>query len=243
MRAILFDLDGTLLDIDLGVFLRRYFESLGSVVQRHFPDGDVMRAILDSTGAMQRPHPGRTNREVFYADFQERTGVDLDASWDVFETFYRDRFPSLGEGYGPSKGARRAVETALELGLDVVVATQPIFPRIAIEHRLAWAGLADLHLERLTTYEIMHACKPLPDYFRETAAMAGHEPAQCLMVGDDRALDMPAADVGMRTFYVGADGDTHADWCGDLDRLADLLPHLVEGSGAAHDIVAPDPPD
>ncbi len=33
--------------------------------------------------------------------------------------------------------------------------------------------------------------------------MLGVAPATCLMVGDDRALDMPAADLGMRTFYVG----------------------------------------
>lgn len=227
MRAVLFDLDGTLLDIDLGLFLGRYFESLGAVVKRHFPDGDVMRAILDSTDAMQRPHAGLTNREVFYTDFLARTGVDLHGSWAVFDAFYRERFPSLGDGCRPGKGARRAVETALSLGLEVVVATQPIFPRIAIEHRLAWAGLDDLGLERLTTYEVMHACKPFPDYFREAAAMAGHAPAQCLMVGDDRSLDMPAADVGMRTFYVGADSGTHADWRGDLDRLAELLPHLA----------------
>jgi FMN phosphatase YigB (HAD superfamily) len=227
VRAVLFDLDGTLLDIDLGLFLGRYFESLGAVVESHFPDGDVMRSILVATEAMQRPHPGRTNREVFYADFFAHTNVDLDRSWEVFEAFYRERFPALGDGSGPAKGARRAVETALELGLEVVVATQPIFPRIAIEHRLAWAGLDDLGLDHLTTYETMHACKPLPDYFREAASMAGTEPAQCLMVGDDRNLDMPAADVGMRTFYVGADSGTHADWCGDLDRLADLLPHLA----------------
>jgi FMN phosphatase YigB (HAD superfamily) len=236
VRAVLFDLDGTLLDLDLADFLRKYFESLGALIARHFPDGEVMRAILDSTAAMQQPHAGRTNQEVFYEQFQMRTGHDLDASWEVFEAFYTERFPLLGTAYGPAKGARRAVETALELGLDVVVATQPIFPRIAIEHRLAWAGLSDLGLERLTTYEIMHACKPLADYFREAAAMTGREPSECLMVGDDRTLDMPAADVGMRTFYVGSDSGTHADWCGDLDRLADLLPHLAaeppRGGGA-----------
>lgn len=227
MRAVLFDLDGTLLDIDLPTFLSRYFSALGAVVAEYFPGVEVMRAVLDATGAMQRPHEGLTNREIFATDFRERTGIDLEESWSVFDTFYRERFPLLGDGYGPGKGARRAVETALDLGLEVVVATQPIFPRVAIEHRIAWAGLSDLPLERLTTYEIMHACKPHPGYFREAAAMAGCEPADCIMVGDDRSLDMPAADIGMRTFYVGNDAATHADWHGDLDQLADLLPQLA----------------
>jgi len=227
VRAVLFDLDGTLLDIDLPGFLSRYFAALGAVMAEHFPGTDAVRAVLDSTSAMQQRHDGRTNREVFNADFQSRTGVDLAESWEVFEAFYRDRFPTLGDGYGPGKGARRAVETALGLGLEVVVATQPIFPRAAIEHRLAWAGLADLGLERLTTYEIMHACKPLPEFFREAAGMADAEPSQCVMVGDDRSLDMPAGSVGMRTFYVGSDRAAHADWHGDLDALADLLPQLA----------------
>ncbi len=227
MRAILFDLDGTLLDIDLGAFLRRYFAALGSVAERHFPGAGVMPAVIASTEAMQLPHPGRTNRQVFNQDFVARTGVDMDEHWDVFERFYVEDFPALGDGGRPAKGALRAVDTARAVGVEVVVATQPIFPRRAIEARLAWAGLENEGLEILTTYENMHACKPQPEYFREAAAMVGCSPSECLMVGDDRFLDMPAADTGMRTFYVGPDTAVHADWHGDLDDLADLLPRLT----------------
>jgi FMN phosphatase YigB (HAD superfamily) len=229
VRAVLFDLDGTLLDIEITTFLGRYFRALGDVVEEHFPSQRLMPAILESTEAMQMPHPGRINRDVFYEVLLSRTGVDLASHWSVFEDFYRERFPMLGEGYGPKKGARRAVETAMELGLEVVVATQPIFPRVAIEHRLAWAGLSDLALGHVTTYETMHACKPLPDYFRETAGMVGAEPRECVMVGDDRTNDMAAADIGMRTFYVGGQAGTAADWSGDLDDFADLLPKLAAG--------------
>jgi FMN phosphatase YigB (HAD superfamily) len=229
VQAVLFDLDGTLLDIEVPSFLRRYFAALGAAMEAAFPGQELMPAILQSTETMQRPHAGRTNEDVFYQDFLSRTGVDLTDHWAVFEAFYRDRFPLLGDGYGPNKGARRAVETALELGLRVVVATQPIFPRAAIEHRLAWAGLADIGLAHLTTYEIMHACKPLPDFFREAAAMVGCDVSECVMVGDDRVLDMAAADIGIRTFYVGGTAGVQADWTGDLDDLADLLPKLASG--------------
>jgi beta-phosphoglucomutase-like phosphatase (HAD superfamily) len=229
VRAVLFDLDGTLLDIEVPSFLGRYFKALGATVEQHFPGRGLMTAILEATDAMQLPHPGRTNRDVFYEDFLTRTGVDLAEHWSVFEEFYREQFPLLGDGYGPKKGARRAIETATALGLGVVVATQPIFPRSAIEHRLAWAGLADMGLGHITTYEIMHACKPLPDYFREAAAMVGADVHDCVMVGDDRTNDMAAADIGMRTFYVGDSPGTHADWTGDLDDLADLLEKLSAG--------------
>jgi FMN phosphatase YigB (HAD superfamily) len=225
--GILFDMDGTLLDIDLGAFLRRYFAALAAVAAVSFPGIEIMPAILASTDAMQRSHPGSTNRDVFYADFLERTGIDLGEHWPVFEQFYQEVFPTLRRGEGPHAGAREAVETALGLGMPVAIATNPIFPQIAQRTRLAWAGLGDLDLPIVTSYEDLHACKPDPAYFTETAGLIGVDRRECVMVGDDRSLDLAAADVGMRTFYVGEDPGAHADWRGGLPGLAALLPRLM----------------
>jgi HAD superfamily hydrolase (TIGR01549 family) len=120
------------------------------------------------------------------------------------------------------------VETAQALGLKVAIATNPIFPQSAQRTRLAWAGLDDLDLPVVTSYEHLHACKPDPAYFMETAELIGADPPECVMVGDDRSLDLAAADVGMRTFYVGPDPRARADWRGDLVDLAALLPRLVD---------------
>jgi len=227
LRGVLFDLDGTLLDLDLDAFLKRYFFALGSTASPHFPGIDFMGAVLASTSAMQRPHPGRTNMDVFDEDFRERTRIDLADHREVLDAFYRDVFPKLGDGYGPARGGLAAIESARTLGLRVAVATQPIFPAAAIAHRLAWAGLAGVRFDAVTTYETMTACKPQPAYFEQTAAMIGCEPEACMMVGDDRSLDLPAADVGMRTFYVGSDPEAIADHSGTLGDLAGLLRRLV----------------
>jgi len=231
VRAILFDLDGTLLDLDLGAFLGRYFVALELASAPLSSDrggrGEFMQALHRAVGMMMEPHPGRTNRDVFFEDLLRRTGVDLNEHWPVYERFYRDVFPTLSDSAGPARGARRVVTTALDLGLGVAIATNPIFPRIAVEHRLAWAGLGDLPLSVITSYEDMTACKPHPEYYRQTAALLGVAPRECLMVGDDRTLDLPAADVGMRTYYVGPDADAPTDMRGDLEGLADLLPQLV----------------
>lgn len=228
MRGILFDLDGTLLDIDLGTFLDRYFTALSEVSAGRFPDVDLVAGIAESTGAMMLPHPGVTNRDAFYADFLAQTGIDMEEHWPVFERFYSEGFPALGDGASPAPGARRAVETAMQLGFRVAIATNPIFPRQAVRHRLAWAGLGDIDFPLVTTYELMHATKPLPAYFRETAELLGVDPTACLMVGDDPVLDLAAADVGMRTFYVGGDRSVLADYRGSLEDLAELLPRLTD---------------
>lgn len=227
---MLFDLDGTLLDVDLEAFLGRYFAGLGAMAAEAFPGLDVMPAVLAATGAMQGVHPGLTNREVFDADFREKTGIDLATAWEPFDAFYRDVFPGLLDGYGPREGARQAVEAAQAHGLKVAVATQPIFPAVAIRHRVDCAGLGDVPFDLVTSYETMQACKPLPAFFRQVAGLLDVEPSTCLMVGDDRVLDMSAADLGMRTFYVGREECVTADFSGSIGDLPDLLDRLA-GAG------------
>jgi FMN phosphatase YigB (HAD superfamily) len=231
VRAVLFDLDGTLLDLDLEAFLQRYFVALehaAAPLSAHVAsDTDVMSGLHAATRRMMTAHPGRTNRDVFYQEFAQLTGIDLGEHWSVFEEFYRDVFPTLADSARPAPGGRLAVTTALDLGLRVAIATNPIFPLAAIEHRIAWADLGDVPVHVVTSYETMTATKPHPEYFRQTARLLGVEPRDCLMVGDDAVLDMPAADIGMRTFYVGDRPGTAADTTGDLEALAQLLPRLV----------------
>jgi FMN phosphatase YigB (HAD superfamily) len=218
MRGVLFDLDGTLLDVELQEFLGRYFKALDDAISPHFPTIDLVPAVLSATEMMHRPHPGMTNQETFARAFHVSTGVDLAEHWPVFDAFYRDVFPTLGAGYGPITGAREAIGAARSLGWRVVVATQPIFPRAAIEQRLAWAGLADVPFDMITTYEIMGACKPDAAYFKQVCATIGCAPADCVMVGDDPENDMGAGRFGITTFYVGR-GNATADRSGTLRDL------------------------
>lgn len=231
LLGILFDLDGTLLDIDLRGFLEAYYGALVPVITSespHLSAEEAIHGLDEGVRAMMFQHPDRTNAYVFAERFAELTGIDLREDSSPFDRFYEEVFPGLRDTAGPMAGARECVEHAMEIGLRVAVATNPIFPEAAIRHRLEWAGLADMDIQVVTTYEEMHATKPHAEYFRQTAAMLDLEPRECLMVGDDRTLDMAAADVGMRTYYVGADRDAVADFRGDLGELRSLLDRLVD---------------
>jgi FMN phosphatase YigB (HAD superfamily) len=227
MKGILFDLDGTLLDIDIDAFLSRYFAALGETIAEMVDaDGDhalAMRGIFDATGAMMRPHPGATNREVFNRAYLALTRIDIEAHSDLLARFYDEVFPTLGTGIGPHDGARAAVDRARECGMKVAIATNPIFPLRAIEHRMSWAGIDTTEVDLITSYENMRATKPHSDYYRQICEILDLAPSECLMVGDDRMLDLPAADVGMRTYYVGSDPDVPTDYRGNLNQLANLL--------------------
>jgi FMN phosphatase YigB (HAD superfamily) len=226
MRAILFDLDGTLLDVDTGSFMERYFAAVKRLAIPGF-DGDLFGAVVEGTRHMMGWHEGLTNEDVFWDRFVEVTGGAKSDFEPYFARFYDEVFPTLQGDAGPAPHAREAVQTALEHGFTVVVATNPLFPRVAIDHRIAWAGLSDvLDGAHVTSYEVSTACKPLPGYYQETAAAVGATPIECLMVGDDAELDLPAASTGMRTFYVGPDRHAHAELRGTLGDLVEMLGRL-----------------
>jgi FMN phosphatase YigB (HAD superfamily) len=233
LRGVLFDLDGTLLKIDLRSFFRTYFAALGPVIADIIGAGsDVsvgLNALLVSTEQMSISHPGVTNQEVLYERFSIETGTDLRDVWyaEALNRFYTEDFPAIRGSDGPVHGGRHAVETALELGLCVAIATHPIFPEAAIRERMRWAGVDDLPVHVVTSYEMMHATKPDPAYFAETCALLGVNPREAIMVGDDRQLDLAASDIGIRTFYVGKDRKAVSDWRGTLEDLARLLPRLI----------------
>lgn len=203
-KTILFDLDGTLLPIDTEWFMRHYMKALADHVGSRVNPGRLVEQVMASTYQMiGDTDPTRTNAEVFAADFYPAIGIPEEELWPVLEAFYRERFPALKEAVPGLPGlARQAVSTAVEQGYEVVLATNPLFPRMAIEERLRWADVLDMPWRLITCYEEMHACKPQPAFYREVLERIGRDPSECLMVGNDVEEDGAAAKVGIEPFFV-----------------------------------------
>ena len=148
-----------------------------------------------------------TNEQVFDALFYpkiQRTKAQLQP---LLDAFYGEDFESLRRDTHPDPMARAVVELAFAQGYQVAIATQPLFPRSAILSRLRWAGVGaeEFAYAFITCYETMSACKPHPHFFTTLARQVGCDPRECLMVGDGIETDMPARQVGCKTFWVDRD--------------------------------------
>lgn len=204
LKAILFDLDGTLLPMDTDRFVYNYMKALAAHVGPKVPPERLVAQVMASTQVMvANTDPALTNAQVFAQDFFPKVGHDPAELMPVFDQFYRERFPDLKSTCTGLPGlARAVVETAVAKGYEVVLATNPVFPRVAIAERMRWVGIQDLPWSLVTTYEEMHACKPHAAYYREVLARIGRTADECLMVGNDVEEDLSAANLGMDVYLV-----------------------------------------
>lgn len=209
INAILFDLDGTLIENDMDVFMPPYLRALAARVAVLMPAEAFLNALMAATRVMMRPHSAaQTNEEVFWADFLPRAGHSTGELQPVLDAFYRDDFGKLSRYTSPKPAARPLIESAFAAGYAVAIATQPVFPLLAVQHRLNWAGIGDFPYALVTSYENMHSTKPDPAYYREICERIGHAPATCLMAGNDPDADIrPAAAAGLSTFWLAEKGE------------------------------------
>ena len=230
VNVLLLDLDGTLLDIDMDVFLKEYMGALAARFSSLMPPKEFIARLWESTGAMAgNVDPSVTNREAFNRHFFPFAGRSAEELEPLFSAFYRDEFPRFGRLTRQMPGARACLDAALGAGWETVIATDPLFPRQAIEERLRWAEIDDLPFRLVTSYENMHFCKPHAQYFQEILEKVERRPEQCLMVGNDILQDFGCRKLGIGTFLVdqgrviGDEASFRPDFRGTLDDLRELV--------------------
>lgn len=203
LKAVFFDLDGTLLPMDQDVFVQFYFSKLAQkVAPRGYEPKSLIRSIWAGVAAMVANDGGKTNEAAFWDKFAEIYGQNARNDEPLFREFYANEFNQAKEVCGFEPMAAEIVRALKEKGYRVVLATNPIFPAIATENRTRWAGLAPEDFEYCTTYENSRYSKPNPDYYRELLNKLNLRPEEVLMVGNDVAEDMIAATLGMRVFLL-----------------------------------------
>lgn len=202
-KFVLFDLDGTLLPMDQDAFVNVYFGELAKkMVPFGYEPGKMIEGVTTGVGAMVKNDGTRTNEDAFWLAFTSVVGEEILEKKPVFEEFYRKEFVAAKAACGFNPKAAEIVRKLTAAGFCVGLATNPLFPAIATEARMGWAGLAPEEFAFYTTYEDCRFCKPNLKYYEEILEKIGVKAEDCIMVGNDVDEDMVAKELGMEVFLL-----------------------------------------
>ncbi|MGN1399083.1 MAG: HAD family hydrolase [Erysipelotrichaceae bacterium] len=234
ITTVLFDLDGTLLPMDNDYFTQVYFKLLaGKMADYGYKQDELISAIWTATKAMVLNDGTKTNEQAFWEAFTKIYGQKALDDYAIFDSFYRNEF-QLGQkhcGFNPK--AAQIVQYLKDKEVDVALATNPIFPKVATESRISWAGLNVDDFKLFTSYENSHYCKPNIMYYKEVCDKLKVDLSNCVMVGNDVGEDMVVADYGMKVFLLTdcllnkKELDTASYPQGNFDDLKDYLDSIL----------------
>ncbi len=206
MELFLIDLDKTLLDINFDEFLKSYFTLLIPKLSKLIKDKDPLKLLQISVDYMINEKNGESNVDKFYKKFVELSSIPIDILKETFLEFYEKDFPKLSVYGKPARGGRETVLKLMKMGYKVVIATNSIFPKIAIYERMRWANLNDLEFAYVTTMENMHYAKPHIEYYVEILEKLKIKSRDAIMIGDDYQMDIePAKKLGIKTVHFGVE--------------------------------------
>lgn len=240
LNTILLDLDGTLVSMDTDTFTKRYFKDL-SVKLGDFVNLDELTKILwlSTKHMAENLDSDKTNEEVFYKKFYSMIGHSEEDLQPLIDDFYENDFYKVEEVSEQNDDMINAVNLLKEKNYELVVASNPMFPKLAMVDRVKWAGFEEDDFKYITNFENMHFCKPHLEFFNELLEVIDKKPEECLMVGNHAQEDMTAKKIGISTYlikdYASGDleDDENIDYSGyykDFYKFVKELPDLSENN-------------
>lgn len=202
-RAVLFDLDGTLLQVQMQQFIPRYISALHAYCQDLTSHQRLQEAMCAGIHFLLATENGvQTNQQRLFEFVAAQLDLNPQLLAQRYADFLASDFEFLATGIQSLSLANALVNICVRAKVPVVLATNPVFPRQLIEARCRWAGIDVAAFDLVTSLENSRYCKPQLGYFYALAEELSIDPQDCLMVGNDTSHDLAAGETGMTTWLV-----------------------------------------
>ena len=201
LKAILFDLDNTLILFNEARFYQGYFRQIEKLFTDIMPADQFVERLVGATRALVQNNGEMTYAEYFITAFAQDHKDRRGELWNRFLYFYETEYDNLDANFTLPDHLYETMDEIVQTGLKMVLASNPIFPFDVQMKRLAWAKLDHLPFDLVTHIENMSFCKPRIEYYLEISQKIGEPPETCMMVGNDPVNDMVAAHTGMKTYW------------------------------------------
>ncbi len=230
-NTFFFDLDGTLLPMNMDAFTDIYFRGVkkSGIFDRICEEkgqeifGKAVFETMANDGTM-------TNEGLFFSVIKRESGVDQQDLIPLIDSFYNNEFKDTQRCTRMDERVVETIKTLKNKGYRLVLATNPLFPEIATNQRIEWAGLSPGDFEYVSYYDNSSYCKPNPGYFNEILQKRGLSAEECYFVGNDVTDDMCALHLGFEGYLVldHVIGDTEKVTCekGNYSDLLDFAKNL-----------------
>jgi FMN phosphatase YigB (HAD superfamily) len=100
-RGVLFDLDGTLLPLNLESFIQDYFRALAASVAEHVEPRRFIFSLLQATQVMLENDGSKTNSQAFMEHFFPLLNCQPHTLLPLLNSFTRKNSPTLVRGFNP----------------------------------------------------------------------------------------------------------------------------------------------
>lgn len=204
LKAVFFDLDGTLLPLDENEFVKAYFELLANYMKPYgYSTSQIFEIINEGVKAMYQNNGRKLNEEVFWDRFYELTPIkNLDFK-KIFDDFYNKEFLTTIEYTSPNPLALSIINEIKSLGLKVMLTTNPIFPLVATKNRMGFIDLIPQDFDYVTTYENSSYTKPNPLYFKQVMDKFNLKSDEVILFGNNTKEDGDTARaLGIKCYLV-----------------------------------------
>lgn len=229
--TLLLDMDDTLLTNDMDRFLPAYLSSLSRHLSDRVAPERMLQSLMAGTKAMvQKQLPAQRLTDAFDEVFYPGIGYSKNQLSAQIEDFYARVYPSLQSVTQARPEAVAFVEWAFAQGYTLAIATNPLFPRTAIEQRLEWAGLpvTQYPFTTISSYETFHFAKPNPAFLAEMIAQLEWPDQPIVMVGNSLTEDIqPATVLGLPTFLLQPSAAPDGLNSGSFSDLKNWLPTIT----------------
>jgi len=208
IKAVLFDIDNTLILFDENL----YFKSYVSQIARYF--ADIMpvevfnKRLICASQELLNNNGELSNAEYYMNYFAKDYELHRENLWNRFKLFYEQEYDQFQSLVTVPDEVPEVIQALSDQKIKLVIASNPMFPENVQIKRVAWAGIAHFDYALITHIENMSFCKPRLDYYQQICSIIGEAPESCLMVGNDPVNDMIVTKIGMKT-YLTTDSDDY----------------------------------
>lgn len=208
IKTVLFDLDGTLLSMDNELFIKYYFKLLlKKMVPYGYDPKELVENIMKATYAVVANDGSMTNHDRFFMVFNKLMAGKLHTSSKelekIFDDFYENEFDEAKCVIDRNDDVRKVIDLIRDNDIDIIIATAPVFPAVAVNKRLSWIGEDIKNFKYVSTYENSTYCKPDIKYYEEIIEKNQLDKGTMLMVGNDLNDDIrPCEALGIDTFFI-----------------------------------------